>query len=82
MSLVSNSKAYKIAYEYNAVHFHGTFPFTQVGLRIVQTQFEFKWQSQKADNRFSPPRKPCGVHLVTITREIFSRWGLEMANAG
>lgn len=30
----------------------GRFPFTQVGLRIVHMQFEFKWQSQKADNRF------------------------------
>jgi hypothetical protein len=52
MSLVSNGKAYKIANEHSQVHLHGTFPFTAVGLRIVHVQFEFKWQSQEARNRF------------------------------
>lgn len=74
MSLVSDGKAYKIAYEYSEVHLHGMFPFTSLGLLIVQMQFEFKWRSQKADNRFSPPPKPCGVHLVTMTREMLNSW--------
>jgi hypothetical protein len=42
-------------------------------------QFEFKWQSQKADNRFYPPLKPCGVHLVTMKREMLNSCELEMA---
>jgi len=57
----------------------GRSPFTSVGLRIVQMQFEFKWQSQKADNRFYPPLKPCGVHLVTMKREMLNSCELEMA---